>query len=172
MKRWRLLLAALVALGTAAVPLAVMAQAPENQGSEGVSRIERAFSFPWKRACEGDACGVGPLVSIPVRMPADQAHVDVSLTATLEYTTSKGDLALIAASFWENGRQEALLPGRHAYRLGPSRAPTSTTLTWVRRNVPAAGREYTFTVEVWPPFSAWVRGRQLTVVVEMWSAGD
>jgi hypothetical protein len=180
----RLLVAVVVALGTAAVPLAIMAQAPENKGSVAVSRVERTFSFSrgwlWGSHCEGGefvvCLGVATPVRVPVRMPADQATVDVTLTVTLDYVTTP-DTAVIAGARIEGRTFPGMRMRPGGFPLAPSTRPTTTTLTWIRRDLPAAGRTYTFKMGVSARslvgetnFSA--RGRKITAVIETWSAGD
>jgi hypothetical protein len=178
----RLLVAVVVALGTAAVPLAIMAQAPENKGSVAVSRVERTFSFShgWRSFCHGAdfvvCLGVATPFRIPVTMPAEQETVDVTLTVTLDYVTTPQTAAIAGASI-EDGTPPDMRMRPGGFPLAPSLRSTTTTLTWVRRDLPAAGRTYTFKMGVSARslvgktnFSA--RGRKITAVIETWSAGD
>ena len=177
----RLLVAALVALGTAAVPLAVMAQAPENKGSVGVSRVERAFTLApgWRSYCEGvddGVCWNATPVEVPVTTPADQASVDVTLTVTLDYVTTRHTAAIAVARI-EADTPPGMRMGPGHFPLAPSPRSTTTTLTWVKRDLPAAGRTYAFKMSVLARWLAGdgnfsVRGRKITAVIETWSAGD
>jgi hypothetical protein len=61
-----------------------------------------------------------------------------------------------------------------SYPLRPSVRPTTTTLTWLKKDVAAAGQAYTFQFSASPSFGGHseVSGRKLTVVIESWTAGD
>jgi hypothetical protein len=177
------MVAALVvtAIGASALTAAVLAgggDAGQTQpGSAAVSRVERSFDRPWASSCDGDACVIAILFQLPVRTPERPARVDVTLTVTLQYRTSPGTAARAGASIDDGTAPYTRMGPRSGFPLAPSRMPTTTTLTWVKRDLPASGRTYTFLMGVSPhsatgddPFS--VRGRKLTAVVETWSAGS
>ena len=172
LRRSKLLVLLLVAAGvTAAAVTAAVTRAPD---SSGVSRLERTTVLRWASFCESDDCGIA---TTPIRYttPTDVASVDVTLSVTLDYKTSRGDTANAGVSL-DDGTPpyDALRP---SYPLGTSRTPTSTTLTWARRDLPASGRAYTFWLSVASrdgnrDGASRVSGSRMTVVIESWTAGD
>jgi hypothetical protein len=112
-------------------------------------------------------------VPIPYTTPAAPEAVDVTVTITLTYRTSRGDDAVAGLSL-DGGTPPYERMKPRSYPLRPSVAPTSTTLTWVRRDVPAAGKAYTFHFSAAPAFGgrSFISGTKLTIVIESWTAGD
>ena len=184
MTKTRLLAGLLVvAAGASAITAGVLAGAggagKTQRGSDAVSRVERAFNQAWTSECDFDACVITTFPAFPITTPTDVANVDVTMTVTLEYATTAGTAARAGA--------EARLAGGSAssigmaptggFRLAPSLRPTTTTLTWVKRRLAAAGRTYNvrFGISIRSltgddTYS--IRGRRLAVVIETWSAGS
>ena len=170
---------ALVLLGVAAgVPLAVWAGGQSNPGSSGVSRVERTFgSKDW--LCNIDGC---PGYRLEFTSPNDVPTVDVVVTVTLSYRLGRCESA--RASFgYATGLQPPipccgdepttrLRPG--AYRLASAGGrTTTTTLTWIERDLPAAGDAYRFYFHLTPSADAKAAFTpKAAVVVEAWTAGN
>ena len=172
MRRLKFLVLALLVAGTTAV--GITAAVTRTADSEGVSRVERRMMVSWASDCETDNCGI---VTTPIAYttPAAPASVDLTLTVTLDYRTSRRDTARAGVSL-DDGTPpfERMRP---SYPLTTARTPTTTTLTWMRRDVPAAGKEYTFRLSVAPgdrnsDGGSRVSGTRMTVVIESWTAGD
>jgi hypothetical protein len=180
--RTRMLVGLLVvAVGASALTAGVLAgrggAGQAEPGRNALSRVERVFNRPWSSFCDFDFCAISRLFEIPVRTPADTARVDVTLTMTLEYRTTPGTAASAGAGF-QAGSSTTRMDPRGGFRLAPSsQSPTTATLTWVKRGVPAAGRTHTFSAGVslrslTGDDTISVRGRKLSVVIETWSAGS
>ena len=160
---------------TAGLLAGIVGAGQPQAGSEAVSRVERTFDT-LRSLCDVDFCVVGA-IPIQVTMPADQAHVDVTLTVTLAYRTSRNDGAVVFAGVDDGTPPSAPMNPRGGFPLAPSQRSTSTTLTWQKRGLPAAGRDYTFELSISSrglsgDGRSYVRGRKLSVVIETWSAGD
>jgi hypothetical protein len=175
----RRIVIAFVLLGVAAgAPLAIWAGGHSNPGSSGVSRIERTFGWKdWR--CNIDGC---PGYRLELTTPSDVPTVDVVVTVTLSYRLGRGESA--RASFgYATGLQPPipccgdepttpLRPG--AYRLASADGrTTTTTLTWVQRDLPAAGEVYRLYLHLTPSVDAKAAfTSKAAVVVEAWTAGN
>jgi hypothetical protein len=199
-KRW-LLIAAGVLAATVIIPFAVLAQAPdepppppENPGSIGISRIEKAVLADTGQSCDASpediVCVVLPAdeYTVQVQVPQTSGRVDVVMTVTFTYRTSPGDTAIASASRKRvpavvppcpppgcpQPRSRALAP--RAYVLAPADGPgTSTSLSWVVRNLSPA--QYRFSFFAAPKntndddrYSVLIK--KATIVIETWSAGN
>ena len=171
MRRIVIVVLALIAVATAAV--GVTASVTRTPDSTGVSRVERVSSVRWGGTCDLDACGIVD-VPIPYTTPTAPEAVDVTVTLTLTYRTTRGDSAHAGLSLDDGTPPFELMRPRDSYPLRPSVAPTSTTLTWLKRDVPAAGQAYTFHFSAAPGFGGHssVVGTKLAIVIESWTAGD
>jgi hypothetical protein len=131
----------------------------------------RSFSPAWNARCDPHGCEVPTLIQVPVATPAGVSEVDVTAILTFDYRTTPDDWGFIEAAFRRSGGPRTLMnPGSFPV-LSPGRF-ASTSLVWVKRNVPAAGRDYTFEVSVLPRRGdndpdVSVRGRRLSFVVDM-----
>jgi hypothetical protein len=163
-----LALALLVAVGAAA---GVTAAVVRTSDSTGVSRVERVSSQSWGGSCGSDFCGIVD-VPIPYTTPQGPDAVDVTVTITLTYKTSRGDSAYASLRLDDGTPPYETMRPIDAYPLRPSVARTSTTLTWFRRDVPAAGQSYTFHFDASPGGPGSVSGSKLAIVIESWTAGD
>lgn len=171
MRRTVFLALVLIGVAATAVGVAAVVRTPD---STGVSRVERVISTGWGSNCDLDACGIG-VTPIPYTTPASAETVDVTVTITLDYRTTRADAARAGLTIDDGTSTTPMRPG--GFPLAPSRIPTSTTLTWLRQDLPAAGSEYTFNFSASPRDvdgngHAAVSGRKLTVVIESWTAGD
>jgi hypothetical protein len=172
MRRVVLVVLAIIVVATAAV--GVTAAVTRTPDSTGVSRLERVISQSWGGNCGSDFCGIAD-VPIPYTTPQAPEAVDVTATITLTYRTSRGDSASADLVLDDGTPPYERMRPRNPYPLRPSVRATSTTLTWFRRDVPAAGQSYTFHFTASPsggsPPSS-VSGSKLTIVIESWTAGD
>lgn len=146
--------------------------------SRGASSALRRTEFPqvvdgWNVSCIGDACAELILADgVAVQTPSDVPQVDIVVSATLDYRTSEGDSIPVEARYRAPGVPGRLQPGR--FRLvSPSQDRlTTSTLTWAKRQLPAAGLRYTFEIWVVPrpgaDLAMEATGRKVTVVVEAW----
>jgi hypothetical protein len=127
----------------------------------------------WGGNCDLDVCSIID-VPIPYTTPAAPESVDVTVTITLTYRTSPGDAAYAGLSLDDGTPPYEPMRPLRSYPLRPSVAPSSTTLTWVKRDVPAAGKAYTFHFSAVTGFGgrSFVSGTKLTIVIESWTAGD
>jgi hypothetical protein len=167
-----LALAVVAAMGAAA---AVTAQVVRTSESAGVSKVERFLrDAQTGGSCSFDACGIRPPAAIPYTTPTSVQAVDVTVTITFRYRTSRGHQAFAGLSVNEGTSGTPMQPRRN-YPLAPAAKETTTTLTWFKKDLPAAGKEYTFELSAVPPFvqgRSFVSARRLTVVIESWTAGD
>jgi hypothetical protein len=171
----RLVFIGLALVGAAATALGVTAAVSRTEDSVGVSRVERVISSGWGTNCDFDFCGI-QVTPIPYTTPAGAATVDVTVAITLDYRTSRADAGLVYLAL-DDGTppNESMRPRR--WSLGPARSPTTTTLTWMKADLPAAGATYTFQLSASALDRngngvARVGGRKMAVVVESWTAGD
>lgn len=168
--------AAILALGfvaAAAAAVAVTAAVTRTSDSTGVSRVERLITTGWGSHCDFDFCAIN-VVPIPYTTPTAVDAVDVTVTITLDYRTKGADAARAGLTLNDGTPPDERI--RPAYPLRPAPIRTTTTLTWQKKDVPAAGQEYTFHFSVSPSSAgsgpSVVSGRRLTVIVESWTAGD
>ncbi len=131
----------------------------------------RSFSPAWDARCDSHGCEVPTLIEVPVSTPAGVTEVDVTATLTLDYRTTDSDWGFVQAAFREKGAPRTPMNPGDFPVLSPGRFGSSS-LVWVKRNVPAAGRDYMFEVSVLPRRGdddpdVSVRGRRLSFVVDM-----
>jgi hypothetical protein len=113
-----------------------------------VSRDRRVFAGGWTSRCDFDSCGTA-VTSISYVAPNVAKHVDVTLTITFDYKTSRGDGARMALSLDDGTPPYEVARPRSA--LQPSDIPGHrilVTKTWVKKNLPAERRAYTFKFSV------------------------
>jgi hypothetical protein len=170
-----------VAAGASAITAGVLAGAggagEAQQGSDAVGRLERTFNQSWRSFCGSDHCTIATFAPYPVTTPLDRASIDVTMTVTLEYATSPGTQGIVSAGFQEEASSVVEMAPTGGFRLASSPRPTTTTLTWVRRRLPAAGRTYSFRFGVSlrsliGKRAHEIRGRRVSVVIETWTAGS
>jgi hypothetical protein len=157
---------------SAAVAVGVTAAVTRTADSTGVSRVERVISTGWGSECDFDACAIH-VTPIPYTTPTGPEAVDVTVTITLDYRTTRGDSARVGLGL-DDGTPPFQPMRPTSYPLRPSVPPTTTTLTWLKKDLAAAGEAYTFEFSASPSFGGHseVSGRKLTVVIESWTAGD
>jgi hypothetical protein len=125
-------------------------------------------------SCDFDVCSIGPPIEIPYATPMSVDTVDVTVTITFQYRTSRGEQAFAGLSV-NDGTSPVPMQPRQYYPLAPASAATTTTLTWFKKDLAAAGKAYTFSLGVVPPFvngRSFARAQRPTVVIESWTAGD
>ena len=134
----------------------------------------RTFSPPWKASCGPHDCGVPTILELPVETPTGVVEVDVVATLTLDHRTTPSDWGLVETSFRRGGPATStqMNPGTFPIMSATPGRFSTTTLVWVKRNVPAGGRDYRFEVSVSPRRGdrnpdVTVQGRRLSFVVEM-----
>lgn len=130
----------------ASMSIALVTIAAQDSVSQTPSphiRVEDASKAEWSVVDEGDHKDVDSLVEVTVTTPPDTENVDVVVTTSLTYESTRGGSTLALAAYSKEGEEgfEALRPGW--YRLQPSRLPTTATLQWISR-LPAQGAVYTF----------------------------
>jgi hypothetical protein len=148
-----------------------------NTETAGVVRVETLSSRDWHFGCHLDACIGGPLVvpAIPVTTSGAEPSVDIVVTSTLEFQTTPGDFGVLKMRF-DDGPGPAVQMSPRGWVVSSNGRFTTTTVTWVARNVPAAGATYDFELLALPRKASpdghfHIRGRKTVVVIEMWSAG-
>ncbi len=149
----RSILLTLVLMAAAATAIGVTAAVTRTQDSSGVSRVERVIATGWESSCDLDDCGAG-VTQIPYTTPTAPEAVDVTVTITLDYRTTRGD----AARAWltlDDGTPplQPMRPG--SYPLRPTARRTTTTLTWLKKVSSLPGRH---TRSSSPPRSASATG--------------
>lgn len=150
--------------------------APTAAGAERkpLERIEHVRSGrTWWAGCDLDYCDVPHLFAITLETSPTVATVDVVLTVTLDIRLTDGDSASLAAGYRmpDEVALRPMEPSALPVRSAPDWHPTTTTLTWVKRNLEASGREYLFSMSVVPVDGTGdhrvdVSGRKLTAVLE------
>lgn len=102
--------------------------------------------------------------------------MDVVVTATLNYRTSADDAVAIRAIYRGAGRVGTLRPGPWVLMSPSANRLTTTTVTWVKRLLPAAGREYTSRLEASPRPGETVNmssvGKKVTLSIDMRPAAE
>lgn len=137
-----------VVLGIALTIAAVFSVAIAGSATEettGVVRVEKAVIDGWHFGCHGDACqgGPSPFEPISVTSPTSETTFDVVVAATMDYETTPRDFGIVRMRYREPGSEAVdMRPGD--FRLDSSGQLTTTTLSWMARNLPAAGAEYEF----------------------------
>lgn len=153
---------------------------PQVLGSvEATYEFAERFEPPASAFCSGVAararspvCGSVIFFNERVATPSDTASVDVVLTLSAGYETSRGDRGSLGARLAprRNGPYRAMEPG--PFSLSPSVRPGSATASWIATGVEAAGRAYNFELVLsshgLPSRAALDR---MTVVIEMSPAG-
>lgn len=176
---WRRIVVALALFGVAVgVPFAVWAAGESNPGSSGVSRIERTFAAKdWR--CNIDPCSG---YRFGLTTPTDVSTVDVVVTVTLAYRLGRGESARVTFGYATgppppipccgDEPTTAFRPGAYPLASAGGRT-TTTTLTWIKRDLPAAGEAYRLYFHLDPRVDAKIAlTRKATVVVEAWTAGN
>jgi hypothetical protein len=143
----------------------------------GVIRVEKAIVDAWHFGCHRDACqgGPSPFEAISVTSPSSETSVDVVVMVTMDYQTTPGDFGIVRMRLKPAGSSGLdMRPGD--FTLDSSGAVTSTTLSWIAKDVPASGVDHEFRLLALPRRDSGdahfhFRGRRFTVVIEMWSAG-
>jgi hypothetical protein len=118
--------------------------------AQKISRIVQVSRTPWESGCELDVCRIQILLETPITTPVEAERVDLVVRVGLTYRTSRGDRASAAISL-DTGTPPwpQLPPG--ALALAPAwPGASTTTLTWARRSLPAAGRRYVLNLAVAP----------------------
>jgi hypothetical protein len=145
----------------------------------GHRRFERTvlFSTPWQASC-GPSCGFAEIVEVTVTSPGGVSAIDLVSTLSFDFSISDGDGALVdlnlrSASGAPLGQ---LRPGAFSLVAPSADLFTSTSLQWVRTNLPASGVTYKIVAKVRAvdadaSGSATVQGGKLTLVTEMWGTG-
>lgn len=170
----RLVVITLVLLATTAA-LVAAAVVSRTADSTGVSRVESVVTTGWVSECESDSCGI-QVTPIEYTTPTTSQTVDVTVTITFDYRTSHGDAATAGMSL-DDGTPPYEFFRPRSFPLRPTTKRTTTTLTWFKKDVVAAGHAYTIRFGSAPHDlngndHAEVSGRKLTIVVESWTAGD
>lgn len=149
----------------------------------GHVRIERTFRFDpqWEASCEHGSCGIPEIVSLRLRTPASAEHVDIVASVTLDYTTGPGADDFVTAQAFlsrQGDRPFNAMAPRKFPLTSPSRsARSSSTLTWVERQLAARSRTYVFEIDVSPRDGdgdevVVASGTRVTVVLDIWPAGS
>lgn len=127
------------------------------------------------------------VVALQVTTPSSVAEVDLTLSATVEFQVHSRDSSTGVPRDWGEiyvgygdqppGFENRMNPGGYPLRATAFDAPTTTTFTWTKGRVPAAGRTYYFTVFVatrdggdgdgWEKIS----GSKATAVLDLWPTG-
>ena len=147
--------ATMIAVGLITIGGLILFESTSGASDPGADRRyerTRSFSPPWEASCGPHGCGVPTLIEVRVATPAAVAEVDVVATLTLDHRTSPADWGLVEATFRRAGPATAtpMNPGSFPIMSPSPRRFSTTTLVWVKRKVPAAGRDYTFEVSVSP----------------------
>jgi hypothetical protein len=163
--------AVVVAAGAALFTVAAVAATFSNTP---VLRVERAIVNSWNFGCIIDSCqgGPRPFPAITVQTPDGADQVNVVVSVTMDYRTTRGDHGIVRMQYAPEGGGPATDMRPDRFFLNSSGVLTSTTLTWIAKNVPAAGASYDFSLLALPRgednrfmFS----GHRFTAVIEMWA---
>jgi len=114
--------------------------------------------------------------------PVSASTVDIVVTLSLDYGVSRGDFAEIGASYRPTddpeGSFRSLSPGPLG-RLSsvPQRNRTTTSITWIAKNLAASGQSYEFQIGVVARDNnddarAQATGKNFSVVVDMLPSED
>ena len=107
--------------------------------------------------------------------------VDVTLTVTFRYWTTRGDAASFSAALDERtpAPDPLSLPMRpSSFRLPGALSGRTVTLTWIRRDVPASAKQYIIQLLANPIDRNGNQRAEVktvgaaAVVIESWTAGD
>ena len=147
--------------------------------SEVTYEFAERFEPPAGAFCSGVAvrarspvCGSVIFFNERVATPADAASVDVVLTLSAGYETSRGNRGSLGAAVAprRHGPYRGMEPG--PFSLSPSVRPGSATASWIVTDVEAAGRAYNFELVL---SSHGLPSRasldRMTVLIEMTPAG-
>src|SRR6266508_2629729 len=134
----RSILLTLVLMAAAATAIGVTAAVTRTQDSSGVSRVERVIATGWESSCDLDDCGAG-VTQIPYTTPTAPEAVDVTVTITLDYRTTRGDAARAWLTLYDGTPPlQPMRPG--SYPLGPTAGRRMRSLTWMKRGSSLPGR--------------------------------
>lgn len=141
-----------------------------NANAPHTVRFESTKAQHWAVGCEDAGCVGSLLMKAKVESPSSQ-RMDVVVTATMDYRTSTDGAVAIRGTYRGAGRNGILSPGPWVLTSPSQGRFTTTTMTWVKRLLPAAGREYTFRLEAAPrPGEAtemFARGRKVALSIDM-----
>lgn len=157
------------------------AQAPPSEQTSHV-RFETARRLPWGASTKPGTQSTFTFFEREVATPAAVESVDIVLTLSLDFATSRGDYGEIGSSYRVTDDPDAGSRPLRPPRLTSVTSPlpqqlTTTTLVWIAKNVEAAGRTYEFSITAAArdgnnDARAQVFGKHFSVVIDMLPAGD
>jgi hypothetical protein len=126
---------------------------------------------PWNSICSGGDCVISDFGPPTLTTRPDVSHVDVTLTVTLDLSTSRGDWGAFSASFSSEAATGSLPPGTLRVMSPSPKALTTTTLVWAISRLPARGRTYLLDMSAYAIDGngdgyANIVGRHLTLIAE------
>ncbi len=139
----------------------------------------RRFKPPYLLLCGSDSCDGGGAATGAITTPKSVEAVDAVMTLTVQLKTSPGDSAFIEAVHRRRGVWKKSRPMRpRGYSRVVAERRSTTTLTWVRKNLPARGSRYGFDIGIYPasyrapprPAKLWLYST--SVVVELSPSDD
>lgn len=145
MRPRHLVIAAGALLFLASGQLGIAGGATSSEGSTVVRHILTSDTG-WTYSCRPSFCVGTGWVGAPIVTPEDAAYVDVTVSLTIDYRTSRGDVAGVELRYTPERSPRAsvlMAPGRFTLSW-PNQQRTSTTLVWAEEQVPAAGHAYGF----------------------------
>jgi len=166
------ILSALLVLGFA-TPSVSVTPAPSETGS---FRLLRTIHFKYPVVfCHGVPgsfdCVENATVPETFDLSAASSPLDISMTVTITYRTTRGDAALLTATLRPKVAGRYMDPG--GLPLRPTTSTTTTTLRWTAHNVPpdvyrvgfqtTYGRNAKLPLKIWAP--------KMTVLIEAWTGG-
>lgn len=161
--------------------------AGNHSSTAGHLRLERSLQLatPWTVDCDGDSCGGVELIEITFHTPASVAAVDLTVNVTLNIQVNDdqsdgppADYAMIGANLGQDctGRFHDLNPGPLPLRVPAANNPSTTSVTWTKGRIAAAGRSYCIHIAISPrdgdgDAMMSISGSKFAAVAETWPTG-
>lgn len=157
------------------------AQNPPPQ-EVGHVRVETARRLPWGAKSTRTSEATFSFFEREVTTPPAAESVDIVLTLSFDYATTRGDYGEIGASYAVADQPDLELtplrpPGLGRVTSRNFRHPTTTSITWIVKNVEGAGKRYYFQIGAAArdgddDLRAKVWGQHFSVVIDILPAGD
>lgn len=156
-----------------AFPAGALSQ-PESQ-SAGPTKFTKTMVLPWGVQSDSHNQSTFTLFKEDLETPAANS-VDVTLSLSFDFAVSRGDLLEINATYagGGDGDSQQFRPAALGLLSSPSGSRlTTTTITWSRKGLPAAGKRYEVQLSAAArdddsDARAKAFGKRILVTIEMW----
>lgn len=129
----------------------------------GIARVSRPIERRWSARQDLDAFYPAQVARVDVTTPTGVNRVDITVTLSFDHKVSVGDQAFIHVAIFDGTPPaDPLAPaGGYTISASPEGLKTSSSLSWLARQIPGDGATY----ELWVTASALDQSGDLRAVV-------